>query len=485
MLIKTFILLKKGFLFLFLSMVLISCEDFYNPDVQTRLPENKAYSDYLASRAAVNGLYALMQDVMEAYVVNGELKGDLLTLAPGAEQDLQDIYYHNYHIANKYIDVMPFYRIISNANDVIYHLNILRENGTSYDEELNSMYTEAVLVRSWVYFYLIRNYRNIPYLEEDYTTTNPGISPEEWLSDQMNSDVALSELISGVDSLLIYLLPETNSNTEFFNMASGWAFLGEMYLWDNNYENCVDALITSVESAENSRFILDSDLENAKWVNIFKGDQSGFDEIMTKIVYNKGEKQENNLLELFSSIAAGGSELLPVEYIQNDLKGTYRYEGSLKDGEVGKYTRSLESPYTSDMPVLLYRAADVHLMLAEAYNRMGETDIALDLVNNGSDSLFTAFSKGVRGRIRLDPLTIEGETKQDSIIDLENKILEERARELTFEGKRWYDLVRIAERRDNPAFLTNKMTVRYQDVAMAGNYYSNPENWYYDLTGLK
>jgi hypothetical protein len=49
---------------------------------------------------------------------------------------------------------------------------------------------------------------------------------------------------------------------------------------------------------------------------------------------------------------------------------------------------------------------------------------------------------------------------RDSIIDLENKILAERSMELAFEGKRWYDLVRISKRRNDPTFMLDMMKER-------------------------
>ncbi len=461
-----------------------SCEKFYNPDLETRLPADENFSDYLSSRASVNGLYALMQDLMDAYVVNGELKADMLTITADANEDLADIFNLKFSTSNSYMDILPFYTLITNANDVILHLEEEMEKGTSYGDELNNMYAEAVVIRAWTYFYLVRNYTQVPYLTEDFTATDATGTIDEWLSASSGTYASVDDLISSTEDVLSYLIPTYYTNSQFFNIASANAFLGEMYLWNNDYQESVDALLESATAADKYRFILDSDLENAKWQNIFKGDESAADEIMTKIIYDKGEHQENTLNDLFSSISPEGPQLLPVEETMTSLEGSYRYDGTFKNSsEVGKYTRSLDKPYTSDMPVILYRAADVHLMLAEAYNRLGEFDVALDLVNNGNDSLFTAFSKGVRGRLKLDPIKVSGANLQDSIIDLENKIIEERACELAFEGKRWYDLVRIANRRNDPGFIVEKMAKKYSDMNPSDieDFYGNPDNYYNHL----
>ncbi|MFA4976851.1 MAG: RagB/SusD family nutrient uptake outer membrane protein, partial [Sphingobacterium sp.] len=49
---------------------------------------------------------------------------------------------------------------------------------------------------------------------------------------------------------------------------------------------------------------------------------------------------------------------------------------------------------------------------------------------------------------------------------LEDKIVEEFALELAFEGERWSDLMRIAKRRNDPAFLADKV---YEKLLKANN----------------
>lgn len=464
---------------------LFSCDGFFNPENPTVLDAEDNFSDYLSSRSSVNGLYALMQDVMDAYIVNGELKADMITISENAAEDLVRIHEMDYDIENPYFDILPFYTIINNANDVILHLEESLEKGTSYEEALMNMHAEAVILRSWVYFYLLRNYTNVPYLTEDYTSSGGSGSIENWLTENTIGYVQLDELIAQTEAVIEGLIPDNFTESQYFNIASAYAFLGEMYLWKDDYENAIEALLVSAHSAEDFRFILDLDTEKSKWSNIFKGDESAADEMMFKVIFDIGQKQENQLLDMFSSIGPHPIQLLPMEHAVDLFEGdVYRYNGTFKsEGEIGKYTRSLDNPFTSDMPVILYRAADVHLMLAESYNRMGHLDIALDLVNSGNDSLFTQFSKGVRGRVGLSPIHIVGTDLSDSILDLENKILVERSVELAFEGKRWYDLQRVAMRRNDPGFIIEKMLAKYPaaDSGRVATFYGNSENWHIDL----
>ncbi|MBD1428627.1 RagB/SusD family nutrient uptake outer membrane protein [Sphingobacterium litopenaei] len=69
------------------------------------------------------------------------------------------------------------------------------------------------------------------------------------------------------------------------------------------------------------------------------------------------------------------------------------------------------------------------------------------------------------------------------IADLEDKIIEEAALELAFEGGRWSDLMRIARRRNDPSFLAEKV---YEKLSKANNPKAaevrsklmNMSNWY-------
>jgi len=59
--------------------------------------------------------------------------------------------------------------------------------------------------------------------------------------------------------------------------------------------------------------------------------------------------------------------------------------------------------------------------------------------------------------------------------------LEERALELAFEGKRWFDLMRVARRRNDPAFLANTVAAKYSNPAVAERVkqvLSDENNWY-------
>jgi len=61
---------------------------------------------------------------------------------------------------------------------------------------------------------------------------------------------------------------------------------------------------------------------------------------------------------------------------------------------------------------------------------------------------------------------------------VEDLIVDEEALELAFEGSRFFDLMRVAHRRNDPNYLASRVARR--DASLLGKL-QNPDNWYFPL----
>lgn len=140
----------------------------------------------------------------------------------------------------------------------------------------------------------------------------------------------------------------------------------------------------------------------------------------------------------------------------------------------------------------LYRQTIMHLRFAEAANRANKHRLAWGLLNSGIGGAYPAPGTdvsnhqntlaesfpfnfdarnsgtsgipyfrgewyrniGIRSRANLVDLAVPA---NDSLIQIENGIINEAALENAYEGNRWPDLLRIAIRRNDPAFLADKV----------------------------
>jgi hypothetical protein len=121
------------------------------------------------------------------------------------------------------------------------------------------------------------------------------------------------------------------------------------------------------------------------------------------------------------ALFASGDKRIPFTWV------TERQGSTLKISWITKLPGNKYSDdRVSDNDIIMYRLGEVYLMAAEAYAGINNTAKAIEYLNKIRD--------------RAGSGTYTGATDKVSV---EKEILDERGRELFFENKRWYDLVRF------------------------------------------
>jgi len=186
--------------------------------------------------------------------------------------------------------------------------------------------------------------------------------------------------------------------------------------------------------------------------------------------------------------------------------GSYQTDKNGLNPEITKYTSEYDilSPFDFSGKFMLMRAGLLNLRYCEAANREGFHELAYHLTNDGMpgyhpipDTMYYAgadvssFNRtlepfpfdfdglssesyhipsmarglhyrmgGVRGRVSLSNVDIPADA--DSLTFIEEMIMDETAMEMAFEGNRWGDLVRMAMRTNDPAYLADRIYDKLQ-----------------------
>ena len=115
---------------------------------------------------------------------------------------------------------------------------------------------------------------------------------------------------------------------------------------------------------------------------------------------------------------------------------------------------------------IIYRLTDIMLMKAEALTQMLQDGSDAAVVEHNTPLLNTAFSLvsavNKRALCQTLPLDTLQPGSYNTKSQMEELVYQERQRELMFEGKRWFDLVRICQRNNNTLALSSAVLRKHK-----------------------
>ncbi|MCF8379229.1 MAG: RagB/SusD family nutrient uptake outer membrane protein [Bacteroidales bacterium] len=286
----------------------------------------------------------------------------------------------------------------------------------------------------------------------------------------------------------------------------------------NQQQNSLQKLFSSVPP--NLYMLKPSKVAIDKWETIWKSAQIIRDDLNPTTTYVEdpgvpGDMFRGNL----SSYAyyRNGEYLKDIDVAQ---MLEYKRIGNFRDADnfmadidtvVYKYTIGKDT-YDHDANFSIYKAAGIHLYMSEiyAYWLADGNNLSLirstNILNTGTYRSIGSL-RGVRGRVGFgsgsaairvdlnviyehDPITneiIDYVDYKNNLADkqeyLINQIIEERARELAFEGNRFYDLMRVAKQLGKNSYLADKVAAKFSGdkAEQVWQFLMNEENWYIPL----
>ena len=486
---------------LVLTVGMGSCTDWLlvYPEGETLL------EDYWKTGADIEKVVAACYRSMQEsdWIVNsvvwGELRSDNLTAAETASEDLKSLVDVNILTTNSYTNWAPFYVTINYANTVLHYApGVMEEDKNLTLSQMNAYRAEALAIRAFTYFYLVRAFRDVPFV------THPTIDDSEGFNlAKTPGHLILDTLIMNLKEAKLYARTSFGAskahNKGRFTQQSIRALLADIYLWQASgigtdslpeakareyWEACVkecqefqdyeaklpvtaqsylaeiDYVLQDVFNRGNSpesvfelQYSYDAGLKNSSVTSLYGSSSVKPMAVVTSILNpsNSGvfPMTTTDMRKFYFVRPADGGACNVAKYTCNSVTST---------GD-GNYTYS-----TSDQEYLnwvFYRLADIYLMKAEALVELS-TSSSDPRMEEAIVELNRTYKRANPDMNRNDTLSL---SMYSSVEQMRQLVLDERRRELMFEGKRWFDLVRHSRRLNSTEDLKQELYTKFDGSA--------------------
>lgn len=507
--------------------LLSSCSDFLDITPLNKVVLENFWTQKSEVNAVLMGCYESLES--EESIIRmgvwGEMRSENILQGASIGNEYNEILNENILPTNSLTKWNVMYQTINRCNTVCHYAPMVQKKDPNYTvNELNANIAEASFIRDLCYFYLIRTFRDVPLSFE------PTIDDtKEFQIPATPMNAALDSLIKDLESVKDYAVRRYVDDSKMSNAQAAsqayenssrvtrvaiYALLADLNLWRGNYDETIKYCDLVIDFKKNQYkekknqigdlndmqefagipLILEAPAGSVTCGNAYNeifGTGNSFESIFELYFRNNQQVKNKYVNEFFGKdrlgsisglsryckdAATGNSDL----FTKNDCRVYATSENSNSRYAITKYVNSrvsMDIKNVTDEKSLklstsrgnaeyanwiIYRLTDVMLMKAEACILKGEAEYetAFTLINAVNKRAHNYTTSAAKDTLVFD----DYRTSQEK---MEQLLLDERNRELMFEGKRWYDLVRIAVRDGNNQRLVSEATKKYQDKVNA------------------
>ena len=415
---------------LLLLIAISGCDRLLEEDPRSLITPTEFFQEPGDAQAAVDAIYTHLRGsgvYGQYYWLMGALASDE-GMVNGFHPEMAELSAftltpHNPVVAQVWSEL---YAAIHTANFAITRL----PEAPVSEAEATRLVAEARFMRALFYFDLVRMFGEVP-LSREANTDGAQVSllpraPIDSLYKQIEADFTFATEV----------LPQKGAAGRPGALAAV-AYLAKVALAQKAYNRAFQL----------NRFVIQSNQYAlvADYADLFKVANNHSAEILFAVNFGPGDQAPLNTRTLPGTLTGASPWGLPTDALAaafdpQDRRlqvslltaGQQRYVAKFWDATA----EPAAGPTSNDLPLLRY--ADVLLTHAEAINGL----------RNGSNSEALAAINAVRKRARFDgtqELNILPNLGSMNFADFQAAILEERLRELAWEGHRWFDLVRMGK----------------------------------------
>ena len=425
------------------SVILPSCSDWLYLEPQDAIIVQEYWQSKEEVHAAAMGIYSSMvSDHPWLFFTWGEIRCEMVK---SDQSSTNYTYVNNGDILPtlSVVEWAPVYRTINYCNNLLEKAPEVLEVDPSFtQEDLNVYRSEALAIRALMYFYLTRFYQEVPLVLEatlsDEQEVKVAKSSQQTILSQIKADLEEAE------QLAVRTHGDLESDKGRITVYAINTIQQNVYLWTNEFEKSIQAA-NKVIGSGNYGLVSGGEL----WLNTLFHETNSIEGIfeLQYSLQNLNPFYSNlSLRRLFYANADIMDTYFPINiYLpadSADIRGDRGSFRSSRNYNIWKYIglNRNESKEQDDATsnFIVYRYADVLLMKAEALAMRG---------NDGDYKESLRLINLIRARANASEETqdiMSGEVLDSR--SLISYIVNERAREFMFEGKRWLDILRNARR---------------------------------------
>lgn len=520
-----------------------SCDSLLNVDSERYTFEEdfqmKSAHDTIYSMV---GVFSQLQKLGDRYILLGELRSDLMQTNENASRYLKEINDFNFSGGNPYINQKDYYAVINSCNYVTTWVDTSYTKLSDKAMLRSYAAAKAIRAWTYMQLALnfkeVHYYTTPITTVADATKAYPIIELDA-LTDSLIADLYPLRYINTMDlgTFGAFKTQQTILPIRFI-LGDLYLWKGEYENAAKAYYDLIYNTGRLITEDYLSKWTL-SDKKafqtyNPLWNKVLDPNST---EVIATIASSISYGQQFTVDSLSYHFDIAPSNLVlkkwsqSIYYVDSTTigDGDLRSKGSVyqvddKFSAVANVFDESENPYITkyqtmntgtEKCLVLYRNSLLYLRYAEAVNRLGCPQLAFAVIKKGLTRLttnsqaivrneITAFGNGSvpafmnfidtrfddnigirqRGlgntpldtRVYVIPRLL---TKNDTLDFVEDAIVEELALEMAFEGNRFHDLMRIANRRDKPEYLADRVSSKYtvnKDIIKAK--LMIPINWY-------
>ena len=430
------------------------CKKILDVAPQSSITEQNYFTSQGDFEPYVTGIYTQMRSLANNITYGTERSEELI---PALNSRFTTAWSQIISPSTGALDYNAWYKAIGNCNLLLYKIQDF--SFADAPDTKARILAETYSLRAYFFFHLSRIIGDAPLMLQPVVGTDVPLlarSPAADVIKQVNSDLDSAFLLFRSIS---NFAPKTYPSKYRFAYGSAQALKADVNLWSAKVLGGGDAalnnVITAINEVQSTGLTLNADFKSVTGIRAASNP-----EVALAAFYLRDETGANyglNALPYFNAGVQGALNLDSLPYVLTTSNGQGAYQiSTLSRGLFSASPSDKRIPFTwvterqssgpkiswitkypgtkytddrvSDNDIIMYRLADIYLMKAEAFAALSapNTDSAIAYLNK------------VRGRAGNGDYT--GATDK---LTVEKEILNERGRELFFENKRWYDLVRF------------------------------------------